>query len=156
MQCGAGSYPPVSLSGIGKNTRISIGDSQLQQVSPSCADSLPLLPAVRRIRDFHPLKHAPAGRTMKKSEKRLSGWENMKLSSAVITLALAHPGIQQLEDGFFDSLRGIGTGKVFSKLLAGQGNVIPLRLFLLHHNLEHRILVEFPTLAQLANTLRLG
>ena len=81
---------------------------------------------------------------------------DMELSSAVITLTLAHPGIQQLEDGFFDSLRGIGTGKVFTKFLAGQGNVIPFRLFLLHHNLEHRILVEFPTLAQLANTLRLG
>ena len=82
--------------------------------------------------------------------------EYTALSSAVITLALAHPGIQQLEDGFFDSLRGIGTGKVFSKLLAGQGNVIPFRLFLLHHNLEHGIFVECPTLAQLANTLRLG
>ena len=80
----------------------------------------------------------------------------MELSSAVITLTLAHPGIQQLEDGFFDSLWGVGAWEILAKLLAGQGNVIPFRLFLLHHNLEHRILVEFPTLAQLTNTLRLG
>ena len=86
----------------------------------------------------------------------MSGWVNMELSSAVITLALAHPGIQQLEDRFFDSLRGVGAWEILAKLLAGQGNVIPFRLFLLHHNLEHRILVQFPTLAQLTNTLRLG
>ena len=73
---------------------------------------------------------------MKKAGQMLSGWGNMELSSAVIALALAHPGIQQLEDRFLDSLRGVGTGKVFPKLLAGQGNVIPFRLFLLHHNLE--------------------
>ena len=63
---------------------------------------------------------------------------------------------QQLEDRFFDSLRGVGAWEILAKLLAGQGNVIPFRLFLLHHNLEHRILVQFPTLAQLTNTLRLG
>ena len=80
----------------------------------------------------------------------------MELSSAVITLTLAHPRIQQLEDGFFDSLWGVGAWEILAKLFAGEGNVIPFRLFLLHHNLEHRILVEFPTLAQLANTLRLG
>ena len=80
----------------------------------------------------------------------------MELSSAVITLTLAHPGIQQLVDRFFDSLRGVGAWEILAKLLAGQGNVIPFRLFLLHHNLEHGIFVELPTLAQLANTLRLG
>ena len=93
---------------------------------------------------------------MKKAGQMLSGWGNMELSSAVITLALAHPGIQQLEDGFFDSLWGVGSWEILAKLLAGQGNVIPFRLFLLHHNLEHRILVKFPALAQLTNTLRLG
>ena len=56
----------------------------------------------------------------------------MELSSAVITLTLAHPGIQQLEDGFFDSLWGVGAWEILAKLLAGQGNVIPFRLFLLH------------------------
>ena len=81
---------------------------------------------------------------------------NMELSSAVVTLTLAHPGIQQLEDRFFDSLWGVGSWELLAKLLAGQGNVIPFRLFLLHHNLEHRIFVQFPALAQLANTLRLG
>ena len=86
----------------------------------------------------------------------LSGWGDMELSSAVITLALAHPCVQQLEDGFFDSLWGVGSGEILAKLLAGQGNVIPFRLFLLHHNLEHRIFVEFPALAELANTLCLG
>ena len=78
------------------------------------------------------------------------------MSSAVITLRLAHPCVQQLEDGFFDSLRGVGSWEILAKLLAGQGNVIPFRLFLLHHNLEHRIFVEFPVLGELANTLRLG
>ena len=86
----------------------------------------------------------------------MSGWGNMELSSAVIPLALAHPGVQQLEDGFFDSLRGIRAWEILAKLLAGQGNVIPFRLFLLHHNLEHGILVELPALAQLTNTLCLG
>ena len=80
----------------------------------------------------------------------------MELSSAVITLTLAHPCVQQLEDGFFNSLRGVGAWEILAKLLAGQGDVIPFRLFLLHHNLEHRIFVQFPALAQLANTLRLG
>ena len=80
----------------------------------------------------------------------------MELSSAVIPLALAHPGIQQFEDGFFDSLRGIRAREILAKLLAGQGNVITFRLFLLHQNLEHGILVELPALAQLTNTLCLG
>jgi len=80
----------------------------------------------------------------------------MELSSAVIPLALAHPGIQQFEDGFFNFLGGVGSWEILAKFLAGQGNVIPFRLFLLHHNLEHGILVELPALAQLTNTLRLG
>ena len=82
--------------------------------------------------------------------------EYTALSSAVITLAFAHPGVQQLEDGFFDSLWGVGSWEILAKLLAGQGNVIPFRLFLLHHNLEHGIFVQFPVLGELANTLRLG
>lgn len=61
----------------------------------------------------------------------------MELSSAVIPLTLAHPGIQQFEDGFFYSLWGVGAWEILAKLLAGQGDVIPFRLFLLHHNLEH-------------------
>ena len=93
---------------------------------------------------------------MKKAGQMLSGWGNMELSSAVITLTLAHPGIQQLEDGFFDSLWGVRSLEILAKLLAGQGNVIPFRFFLLHHNFEHRIFVEFPALGELANTLRLG
>ena len=80
----------------------------------------------------------------------------MELSSAVITLTLAHPGVQQLEDGFFDSLWGVRSWEILPKFFAGQGNVIPFRLFLLHHNLEHGIFVQFPALAQLANSLRLG
>ena len=93
---------------------------------------------------------------MKKAGQMLSGWGNMELSSAVITLALAHPSIQQLEDGFFDSLWGVGSWEILAKFLAGQGNVIPFRLFLLHHNLEHGIFVELPVLGELANTLSLG
>ena len=58
MQYRAGCYPPVSLPGIGKNTRISVGDSQLQQVSPSCADSFPLLPEHHADTFAHPLVNA--------------------------------------------------------------------------------------------------
>ena len=58
MQYRAGRYPPVSLSGIGKNTRISVGDSQLHQVSPSCADSFPLLPKHHADTFAHPLVNA--------------------------------------------------------------------------------------------------
>ena len=58
MHRGAGCYPPVSLSGIGKNARISVGDSQLQQVPPSCADSFPLLPKHHADTSAHPLVNA--------------------------------------------------------------------------------------------------
>ena len=80
----------------------------------------------------------------------------MELSSAVITLTLAHPRIQQLEDGFFDSLRGVGAWEILAKLLAGQGNVIPFRLFLLHHNGKHGVLIQFSALAQFSHALCLG
>ena len=58
MQYRAGCYPPVSLSGIGKDARISVGGSQLQQVSPSCADSFPLLPKHHADTSAHPLVNA--------------------------------------------------------------------------------------------------
>ena len=58
MQYRAGCYPPVSLSGIGKDARISVGGSQLQQVSPSCADSFPLLPKHHADTPAHPLVNA--------------------------------------------------------------------------------------------------
>ena len=54
MQYWAGCYPPISLSGVGKNTRISVGYSQLQQVSPSGADSLPFLPKHHADASAHP------------------------------------------------------------------------------------------------------
>ena len=61
MQYRAGCYPPVPLSGIGKDARISIGDSRFQQVSPSCANSFPLLPKVPKHHadtSAHPLVNA--------------------------------------------------------------------------------------------------
>lgn len=54
MQYWAGSYPPVSFSGVGENTRICVGDSQLLQVSPSCANSLPFLPKHHADTPAHP------------------------------------------------------------------------------------------------------
>ena len=54
MQYWAGCYPPVSLSGIGKDTRICVGYSQIQQVSPSGADSLPFLPEHHADTSAHP------------------------------------------------------------------------------------------------------
>ena len=43
---------------------------------------------------------------------------DMELSSAVITLTLAHPCVQQLEDGFFDSLWGVGAWEILAQLFA--------------------------------------
>ena len=93
---------------------------------------------------------------MKKAGQMLSGWGNMELSSAVITLALAHPGIQQLEDGLLDFFGRVGTGEILAQLFAGEDNIIPHGLFLLHHNGKHGVLIQFSALAQFFHPLRLG
>ena len=77
----------------------------------------------------------------------MSGFAGMGILAIIFSLSFSQPNIQQLEDGFFDSLWGVGAWEILAKLLAGQGNVIPFRLFLLHHNLEHGIFVQFPALA---------
>ena len=53
---------------------------------PVTQDTLALgyiLPAVGRIRDFHPLKHAPAGRTRKNPEPEGSGWKILYCASSM-------------------------------------------------------------------------
>ena len=46
-----------------------------------------------------------------------------------VVLALAYPGIQQLEDGLLDFFGRVGTGEVFAQLFAGEDNIIFSRAF---------------------------
>ena len=41
-----------------------------------------------------------------------------------VVLALAYPGIQQLEDGLLDFFGRVGTGEILAQLFAGENNII--------------------------------
>ena len=58
-------------------------------------------------------------------------------SFAIFTLALPHPGIQQLEDGLLDFFGRIGTWEILAQLFAREGDIILHGLFLFHHNGKH-------------------
>ena len=80
----------------------------------------------------------------------------MGVLAAIFTLSLFQPGIQKLEDGFFNPFGRIGAREILFQLVPGQGDVVPLRLLLLHHNGKHGILVQFSGLTEFAKALRLG
>lgn len=77
----------------------------------------------------------------------------MGILAAIFTLSLFQPGIQKLEDGFFNPFGGIGPREILFQLVPGKGDVVPLRLLLLHHNGEHGVLVQFSGLAEFAKAL---
>ena len=79
----------------------------------------------------------------------------MKLS-ALIPLPLSQPCVQQLKNSFFNFGGRIGLGKILPQLLSGKHDVVADGLFLLHHNVQHCILVQFSALAEFSHTLGLG
>ena len=86
----------------------------------------------------------------------MSGFAGMGILAIIFSLSFSQPNIQQLEDGLLDPFRRIGTREILFQLLAGQGDVIPLRLLLLHHNRKHGVLVQLSCLAEFAQALGLG
>lgn len=76
--------------------------------------------------------------------------------STVISVSLFLPCFQQLKNNSFHLHWGIGSRKVFSEFLAREGNVIPHRFFLFHHNIQHCILVQYAVMTQPLHSLCLG
>ena len=74
----------------------------------------------------------------------------------LLTLALALPCVQQLENGRFDLHGGIGAREVFAELFTGQRDVGPFRFLLLRHDLKHGVLIQFPGLTEFFHALGLG
>ena len=83
---------------------------------------------------------------MKKARPRKSGsrlaHDLFFILSLLLSLPFSHPSLQELDDGFLHALRCVGSGKVSPDLVHGQGQIPVLRLFLLHHDTEHGIIIE--------------
>ena len=75
--------------------------------------------------------------------------------SGLVALALAQPCVQQLQDGFLHLLGRIGAREVFAQLVRREDDVVALRLFLLHHDVQHGVVVELAAAGELFHTLRL-
>ena len=75
--------------------------------------------------------------------------------SGLVTLALAQPCVQQLQDGFLHLLRRIERGKYLRSLSAERTTLYPSGFFLLHHDVQHGIVVELAIAGELFHALRL-
>ncbi len=61
---------------------------------------------------------------------------------------MLQPLVQELEDGFLHPFGGVGFGEVFAELVQRDVDAGGLGLFLLHHDLEHIVLVQLASLTE--------
>lgn len=73
----------------------------------------------------------------------------------LFAFALAHPVIQQLDDGLLHALGRVSRGKVLADTADGKGDIPRFRFLLLRHDAEHGVVCELAFLREPFHALRL-